>query len=540
MKLINYFAVSIVLTISAGLAAAETTPPVDRVVVFADRAEVTRISKASCSAGKAEVVFSMLPMSLDERTLRAEASGKAKSIGVSSQVIPLEQDRDARVAKVSKEIEKLLDQIRAIQDTLQGYQERINVLSSFGYYFSNLLNEEIRNAKPDTARWSKVLDQMKNERLAVNKKRAEFNLKLRGLNRLYRRLERRLANLRPRSVTEARTVKVTIECRGEANPKVELSYVVPGATWHPEYDLRFIPGSKAKVGRGRAELTVAAVIQQSTGEDWLNAKLILSTSRPKLGSEAPYPAPLYINGHKVGEKKVLVATREKRDKLRGPAQQVSSGPTSAALEDKGQSFALTLPRRVSVMADGRPYWMPVDVVSTKAEAKLVAIAKLKPFVYQVVKFKNPTAYPLMKGTMHSHRGGSYIGDTVLEHTAPGEPMEISLGIDEELKVERVDLNKKNVSAGFLSSTKHLERAYRIKLTNRSSGRQAVELRENIPVSKIEDVKVELQKDKTTKHYQLDSHRGFISWTVRLNKGQKKAVDLAYTIHLPEDWEVRMR
>jgi len=519
--------------------ATETAPPVDRVVVFADRAEVTRISRASCSAGKAEVVFALLPMSLDERTLRAKASGKAKSIGVSSQIIPLEQDRDVRVAKVSKEIEKLLDQIRAIQDTLRGYDERINVLSSFGYYFASLLNEEIRNTRPDTTSWSKVLDQMKNERLVVNKKRAGFNFKLRSLNRLYRRLERRLANLRPRRIAEARTVTVTIECRSEANPKVELSYVVPGATWHPEYDLRFIPGSKAKVGRGRAELTVAAVIQQSTGEDWLNAKLILSTSRPKLGSEAPYPAPLYINGHKVSEKKVLVATRERRDKLRGPARQVSLGPASAALEDKGQSFALTLPRRVSVMADGRPYWMPVDVISTRAEAKLVAIPKLKPYVYQVVKLKNPAAYPLMKGTIHSHRAGSYIGDTVVTHTAPGESMEVSLGIDEELKVERLDLNKKNRSAGFLSSTKHLERAYRIKLTNSSSSRQAVEVRENIPVSKIEDVKVELQKDKTTKHYQLDSHRGFISWTVRLNKGQKKDIDLAYTIHLPEDWEVRI-
>jgi len=68
----------------------------------------------------------------------------------------------------------------------------------------------------------------------------------------------------------------------------------------------------------------------------------------------------------------------------------------------------------------------------------------------------------------------------------------------------------------------------------------VEVRENIPVSKTEQVKVELVKDKTAKHYQFDQHRGFISWTLRLSAGREKSVDLAYTIHLPEDWKVNVR
>jgi uncharacterized protein (TIGR02231 family) len=509
-------------------------------MVFADRAEVTRTTKVSCKAGTGQAVFSMLPMSLDERTLRAEASGKSKAIGLTSRVEPLEEDLDQRVAKVRKELVALNDKIRVVHEEKAGLSERTGVLASYGAHFQTLLYEQVRNPRPDPRRWSEVLEAMRAERLRTAGLEGKIAIKMRDLRRQKERLERRLQALQPRRVAEARVVTVAVDCRGAKSSRVSLSYVVPGATWHPEYDLRFVTANQTKVGRGRAELTVAAVVQQATGEDWTNAKLILSTSRPKLGSEAPVPAPLYVNGRKVGEVKTLVATRERREKLAGAEAAAAPPPAGVALEDKGQSFALSLPRRVNVMADGRPYWMPVDVTTAKAQAKLVTIPKLKPYVYQVVQFKNPAAYPLLRGRIHVYRGGSYVGDTDTEYRAPGEAMEISLGLDEEFKVERKDLKATDRSAGFLSSTKHLERAYRIQITNRARKRQAVEVRENIPVSKTEQVEVELKKDETTPHFQFDRHRGFITWTVRLSPAQKKSIDLAYTIHLPEDWKVQVR
>jgi uncharacterized protein (TIGR02231 family) len=385
-----------------------------------------------------------------------------------------------------------------------------------------------------------LLDRNRKERLQAAGKQAELNADLRKLNREAEHLQRRLDRLAPRRSAEAINATVAVACRAAGKARVSLSYVVGGATWHPEYDLRFLPRGKAKVGRGTAELTVAAVVQQSTGEDWSQAKLVLSTAKPKLGAEAPYPAPLYVNGHKVSDAKVLVEATERRDELRGPAGLTDFGPASAALEDKGQSFALTLPRRVTVHADGRPYWLPVDVLKSPAVAKLVSVPKLKPFVYHLVELKNPAPYPLMRGRLHAYRGGSYIGDLMLKHKAPGEPMEISLGIDEELKVERTDLVNQARRAGTFSSTKHLERGYRITVTNRARTAQAVELRENIPVTKVDDVEVELLKKKTSKGFVLDKHRGFISWTVKLARAEKKQIDLYYTIHLPEEWQVNVR
>jgi hypothetical protein len=63
--------------------------------------------------------------------------------------------------------------------------------------------------------------------------------------------------------------------------------------------------------------------------------------------------------------------------------------------------------------------MPVQVVSAKAGSKLVAVPKLRPFVFQVVSFKNPLAYGLMKGALHLYRAGSYAGDTCIDYKALG-------------------------------------------------------------------------------------------------------------------------
>jgi uncharacterized protein (TIGR02231 family) len=315
---------------------------------------------------------------------------------------------------------------------------------------------------------------------------------------------------------------------------VGVAYVVPGATWRPDYDVRFTPASEAKAGAGKAAIVVSAIVEQSTGEDWDDVQLVLSTSKPRLGAEAPQPAPLFITGYVSEKGKTLVQATERRDELH------AGGPVPAAmpqldLQDQGNAFALTLPHAVTVRADGRPYWMPVTEVSAPAEAKLVTVPKLRPFVYEAVGLKNGANFPLLDGTLHSYRRGSFVGDSGLAYKGPGEPFEVSLGVDEELKVTRTPIEEKDKS-GSLLYDQRLSRAYRITVTNNATSPQVVEVRENIPVSKNAEVKVEMLTG-TTAGYELDAVRGFVIWKLSLAAGEKKSVDLRFKINLPSDWQV---
>jgi uncharacterized protein (TIGR02231 family) len=524
--------------LAPSVARAAASGDVESVVVFADRARVTRARTVPCEKGTARAVFERLPAAMDVRTLRGEVREAAEVIGLSGEQVNEREAADPRARALAADLDKTETEIKSKRARKTAIAAELQDVAAFGNVFSATLTEEIRNPKPNTPVWAKTLDALRARRTALAGERRKLDVALRGLRLTADRIRRQLAQVGGAGERAYRTAAVTVACRALPQVTATVSYVIGGAGWQPEYDVDVTPRGRAKTGPAAARLTVGALLHQATGEDWTNVRVMLSTARPKLGSEAPQPAPLVIDGYEQARAKVLVQAQERREQLEaGGGGGKQAGPQAAALDDKGNAFVLTLPHPVTVIADGRPVWAPVDVVETQASVKLVATPKLDEHVYQIASLKNPAAYPLLEGRVRSYRSGSYVGDSRLRHQGVGAPFEVSLGIDEELKVERKTLDDKDKSAGFLSSTKHIVRGYRNKLTNRTAGPETIELRENIPVSKIDDVKVELLGKTTTGGYQLDAARGFVTWTISLVSGEWRNVDLAYAIHLPDDWQV---
>ena len=527
---------TLIIFIAILLCTSALAGPIEKVIVFADRAEVTRLGTGHCQRGKATVRFESLPNQLDVRTLRARASQGATALGASSRDVTLDSIPNEKVAGLRAQLEdldRLIDERTAEHEMAT---ERFKTVAAYREYFAGVVSEDVRNARPDLKAWTKALRLFGDESETRLNHAHTLTIKLRELTRRHKAITVRLSHFGAGVSRQVKQVDVSVKCGRDSRPRVRLSYVLPGATWRPEYDVRFRVRGKKKVGKGKASLTVAAVIRQATGEDWDNVQIILSTAKPQLGSRAPQPGTIMVKGQKDGEEKTLVQATERRDALLGPAGSVSGGPKGAEFDDGGQSFTLKLPREMTVKNDGRPYWVPVDRRPVKATSKLVATPALSPYVHQVAQLSNPAPYPLMAGTIHIHRAGTFIGKTALSHTAPGEPIELTLGIDQEVRLARRSLKKMNRAPGFLSSTKHIEHGYRISMDNRSDSPVTVEIRERVPVSKIRDVKVKIEKS-TSPGFTLDGHRGFLTWSLPLKPGENRARDLFFTIHLPDDWKV---
>jgi uncharacterized protein (TIGR02231 family) len=532
----------IALIVVAALATPAQTEKIDRVVVFADRAEVTRTVSASCEGGDggaAKAVFAELPDTIDVRTLRGGTTTKdAAAVGVSTQRVQLKESLDERVRALQKDINTLQEQRDALVRAGEDAAERARSVNSYGAYLRALASEEMRQAKPDAARWDQTLDFLDAEANILVAQAVTRAAELRVIDRKMERFNARLARLSPAAAPSSLQAAVAVKCAGAPRVDVTLAYIVPGATWQPEYDLRW--ASPGKVGEGKATLTVAGVISQSTGEDWSDAQLWLSTSKPLLGGEAPLPNPIYVVGNADESKKTLVQAQEHRaeDLEAGKSSGEAANARSAELEDGGKAFVLKLPHRVTVRADGRPYWFPVDDVATKGKAALVALPALSPYVFQLASFKNPAPYPLMAGRVHVYRGATFVGDVDIEYRAPGEPMEVSLGLDEEIELDRKDLLQQNREPQFLSGNQSIVNSFRTILKNRSDSEVIVEIREQIPVSKMNDIKVTIDAEKTTPTYTLDAVRGHLKWQTVLKKGATAQRDIAFTIELPKDWALQ--
>ncbi len=539
---------SVVLLLSVGGAqralaqpapsAPEPAPVViERVVVFADRAEVTRVLTAHCEGGAAAAVFGALPEAIDPRTLRGDVDGDATAVGVSTTRRALVESLDERVRSLRSELLALDEQLAVLARAAVDDDERLASVQSYADYFRSLAVEEMRQPKPDASRWSEMLGYLQSERNEALSRQVTRDAEVRTLSRKHERLDARLSRLAPAQAPASLSATVAVRCASSSSPRVRLSYVVPGATWKPEYDLRFTP-PKAKTGEGNAVLTVAGVVTQASGEDWNDAELWLSTAKPALGGEAPLPNPIYVSGHPDEKTKTLVQAQEHRADDLKAGKDTGGDVRGASLEDGGKAFVLKLPKKVTVRADGRPYWFPVDDLNTKATSSLVAVPSLSPYVFQVAAFANPASFPLMAGTVHVFRGPTFVGNEAFAYRAPGEPLEVSLGIDEEVALERKDLVKEQRDGPFFSGDKTIGQAWRTILHNRSEGDLSVEVREQIPVTKTADVVVTVESDKTAPGYTLDKVRGHLAWKVPIKRNATETRDLAFTIALPKEWQVQ--
>ena len=77
--------------------------------------------------------------------------------------------------------------------------------------------------------------------------------------------------------------------------------------------------------------------------------------------------------------------------------------------------------------------------------------------------------------------------------------------------------------------------YRIEVANNHNRAETVRVRENYPVSDVEEVRARLT-DKTTTPKEHDEKQGLLMWELEIAPEKKQSVLLDYQVTLPKDFE----
>jgi uncharacterized protein (TIGR02231 family) len=95
-------------------------------------------------------------------------------------------------------------------------------------------------------------------------------------------IEQQLAAYNNGKLTLNNEVILTVKAENNfQNAQVELTYLVGNVSWSPYYDIR------VKDNKSNVQFFLKANIYQSTGEDWNNVKLKLTTANPAEGGVKP-------------------------------------------------------------------------------------------------------------------------------------------------------------------------------------------------------------------------------------------------------------
>jgi uncharacterized protein (TIGR02231 family) len=516
---------SLPLTLLALVAPAQ----VSSVVVFPDRAQVTREQTVPCS-GKALATFESLPPAAEPASFVALADG-ASVESLMAEERPLSARFGPELEALGKKREALERELAELADARARDQALEKLAEGLSKVAVQRVSSELAEPKPDVRSWKGAFDAALATRLRPVSEVAARAARQRELQRALETVRAREAWLSASSERLERRVEVRLACRS-GRARVSLQYVVGGAGWTPVYEAR------ADEAHQRVRLSSFATVHQRTGEDWSDVSLVLSTALPRANASPPVLQPLTLRAQeREPERKVLVRREEYREHAEAPGgsgSAESEGAVRAAAQ--GISVQLVVPGKAEVPGDGSSVRLLVARTWMDAVFSWRAVPKLHPVFFRVARLVNGAPFPLLPGPVDVFRSSGFIGRQELERVAQGGPFSLSFGLEESLRVERLVVEEVSRDSGFLGSHRRFRYAYRFKVANQLPRAESVEIAEHIPVSELDDVHVELDSKQTSEGYSLEPADGIVSWKVKLAPAEQRSLDLAFHVDVPNSYD----
>lgn len=514
---------ALILTILASTTAA------DRVVVFPDRAQVTRVTQVQCGA-RVPVTFDHIPPVAAQDSFRARVFGGSID-GMRAEVVTQDKEFSPKAEALVKQLEALQADIEGVTDLQGRAQAQARVGRQYSEIAVQLVSREMAAEKPDTKSWLAAFDSSLNTSVSAAKQLADLNAKLKDLRLKEEELRRQLDEVRLAMGKQSWTVEVLATCPAGKQAELALTYLVGGASWTPVYEAR------ADEAVNSVEFSTWATLHQGTGEDWSQVELTLSTAVPSQNATPPDLKVLKVTAYeKAPEKKVLV----RRDEYVERAQTGSGGESAnvggqVVAKSQGLSVQLVVPEKSLVPGDDAPVRLFVGKTKMKASFELRTMPKLMPVAFRVAELTNTAAWPLLAGRVDAFRNTGLVGRYELERVPQGGAFTLTFGLEDAVRVKRTTVEELKRDTGLFNGNKRFTYAYAFEVANYGKTAIDVTLAEHLPVSELNDIAVSVG-EKTTSGYQLDPKDGIAKWKVSLKPGEKKKVDFAFRVDVPTSYE----
>jgi TonB-dependent SusC/RagA subfamily outer membrane receptor len=265
-------------------------------MVYRIGAELTHSAKASLSQGNNELVIDNISNRIDVNSLQIGSNGNVTILSVEFSTNFLRPEKKLPIVKkLEDSLEAVNDEITKVQVILKTDQELLDLLKA---------NKEIRGDQTgvSVAELTKMMEYYKTKTLELQNEISKYKEKEKKLQAITVKINQQITEEEQKNSKTIGKLLLQLYCPIAGQYDFTISYVTPAASWKPTYDLRVENINKP------VALAYKAKLAQSTGIDWDNVKLSLSTSIPAQNNNAPdvkawfpafveqgYVAPYYSN-----------------------------------------------------------------------------------------------------------------------------------------------------------------------------------------------------------------------------------------------------
>jgi len=514
-------------------------PEIVAVTVYPHSARVTRRGRTRLEAGPQRVVVGGLPQELMPESVRVAARGAATVHGVD--VVPEHHPRspDPGVEELRQRLDALRLRLDELTDIDAVEQARIQLLGSVARQSGKAFAKALATAGTDAASVATVNDALAAQLAEVLARRREQHAQRERtgeeIAQAERELEARMAQHRPDRLAVAVVLEVA---EADAEIELEVSYVVERARWSSHYDLRL-------VGE-RLTVTWYGMVHQRSGEDWPECELSLSTARPAHAVQIPELQPWYLDRVRPAPPAPAMARGampygdlqlhgEQAEEVVARRQSGRKAVAATAQVDHGVAAATYTPTRpVAVPSDGSAHRTTLLVEEFEARLDHVTAPVLAQEAYLRATAVNGSEHTLLPGQASVFHEAEFVGTTGLEPWAPGEELELALGVDDRVRVER-ELIRRGAGKVLVGRTRHRDAGYKITVGNYGPRAASVTVLDRVPVSRDEGIVVRDVNVSPKPAEQSDL--GELTWKLSVEPGATAEITFGFRVDLAKDVEV---
>ncbi|MGE5222154.1 MAG: mucoidy inhibitor MuiA family protein [Omnitrophica WOR_2 bacterium] len=524
------------------------------VTVYPDRARVTRSGTIGqepdpLQPGAYPVEVLNLPVQINPDSVRVSAHGTARArlSGLQVQRSSFSETPEDQVRSLEEQIEALGDELQSLEAKTERLKEsRLNLVSLAGQ--TETYATALASGEMSVEAQLGIFAGLRSQAEKLDAEILELAARRRSLERRLQKLRRELDQLNSARPRQRYIAQIEVEVLQAGSLTFDLSYTVSGAGWKPLYDIRLVEIGSSESGGPELEISYLGQVTQQTGEAWENTSLSLSTARPALASRLPELDPWYIQPYQPPPPPLPVrpamepmmmrvvkqsAAADSEEAL-GPVPEQEAEHSLAGVDASGAAITYLAPGKTSIPSDGAPHKVNVARFNLQPELDYVSAPRLVQAAYRRAKVTNQSPYIFLPGQVNLFAGDEFIGSTSIELTAPLGEIELYLGVDDRVKVER-ELKRREVDKRFIGGKRRIQYGYEIKLENLLPVPATVVLHDQIPVGRHEDIRVRLEscEPKPTEQTQLN----LLTWEFELAPQEKRTVSYEFSVEHPQVMEV---
>ncbi len=552
--------------ISFGINDNKITPSeIKSVKIYTTGAVVTRTAKIVVESGTSSLEFDNLSSSIDKQSVTVTGTGEVTILSVQYNLNYLNEEAKPRTVLVLEDSIKFTTHELAKLDNLESvYNEELSMILS---------NKSIRNEREGVSaeNLKEVADFYRSRLSDIKAKLLDIKDEQTRLKKDKKRINAQLKELNMNRNMPTGTVVVALSAPAKTSVVLEISYLVTSAGWSPLYDIR------AKDISSPIQLNYKANVHQSSGEDWKNVKLTLSTGNPTVSGLMPQMYPWHLSFY---VPVVMKATESNDGSVRSVAsiagtvagvhqaddietdhltnstdyltdsrnsQRAAYGFSKANKEeDKKKSlsevivannnqlsvdFDIAIP--YSVPSDGKIYLVDVQHYDMKADYSYHAIPKLDKDAFLIAKITGWEAMNLLSGNANIFFENSFIGSSYLSLQNASDTLDISLGRDKKISINREKLKdfSKNQSLGS-NTVKTL--TYETTVRNNKTEPITIILDDQMPIADNKDITVKMLENSNAEY---NDKTGTLSWKMTVAPSATEKKKLSFTVKYPKDQNV---